>query len=97
MGITLDQLKAGQFYEHNATITEEMIKRFAKATGEPIHLPNIKADRFSVIRILRNLFDNALKYGGEVLSEIEIGYNDTGDHNFCSCMEMALSTFEKKF
>jgi len=33
----------------------------------------IKADRQSLIRVLRNLIDNALKYGGEGLSQIEVG------------------------
>jgi len=37
--------------------------------------PEIKADRLSFIRLFRNLLDNALKYGGESLSEIRIGYS----------------------
>jgi len=45
---------------------------------EPKKLPDIIADRLSLLRILRNLVDNALKYGGDNLSEIEIGYKDSG-------------------
>jgi PAS domain S-box-containing protein len=45
---------------------------------EPENLPDITADRLSLLRILRNLVDNALKYGGGNLSEIEIGYKDSG-------------------
>jgi len=45
---------------------------------EPRNLPDITADRLSLLRILRNLVDNALKYGGDDLSEIEIGYKDSG-------------------
>jgi PAS domain S-box-containing protein len=37
---------------------------------EPDNIPDIRADRLSIIRALRNLVDNALKYGGEALSEI---------------------------
>jgi 3-hydroxybutyryl-CoA dehydratase len=39
-GLTLDQLSVGQTYESKVTITEDMIKRFADATGDynPIHL-----------------------------------------------------------
>lgn len=33
----------------------------------------IKADKESLLRVLRNLVDNALKYGGEGLSRIEVG------------------------
>jgi PAS domain S-box-containing protein len=40
----------------------------------PDFLPVIRADRISIIRALRNLVDNALKYGGENLSKIEFGY-----------------------
>ncbi len=40
----------------------------------------IKADRLSITRVLRNLVDNALKYGGDNLSEITVGYKE--DENF---------------
>jgi light-regulated signal transduction histidine kinase (bacteriophytochrome) len=37
----------------------------------------IEADRLSILRIFRNLIDNALKYGGESLTRISIGYEDS--------------------
>ena len=37
----------------------------------------IEADRLSILRIFRNLIDNALKYGGETLTRISIGYEDS--------------------
>jgi PAS domain S-box-containing protein len=46
---------------------------------EPDDIPEIKADRLCITRALRNLVDNALKYGGEALSEIEIGYKESGE------------------
>lgn len=39
-------------------------------------MPEIRADRLSMTRIFRNLVDNALKYGGEQLSEIRIGHEE---------------------
>jgi signal transduction histidine kinase len=39
---------------------------------QPEKLPAIRADRLSLIRAIRNLVDNALKYGGDRLSEIKI-------------------------
>jgi PAS domain S-box-containing protein len=36
-----------------------------------------RADRLGVIRILRNLVDNALKYGGDNLGEIRIGWESS--------------------
>ena len=46
--------------------------------AEPQELPVVRADKLSLIRIFRNLVDNALKYGGEELHEIRIGYRDEG-------------------
>lgn len=47
----------------------------------PQRLPVIRADRIAMLRVLRNLVDNALKYGGEGLSEITIGHReDEGYH-----------------
>ncbi len=45
----------------------------------PDDIPVIKADRTALVRAMRNLIDNALKYGGRDLSAIEIGYADDGD------------------
>jgi signal transduction histidine kinase len=37
-------------------------------------VPEIRADRLSITRALTNLVDNALKHGGQELSEIRVGY-----------------------
>ncbi|MEN8142337.1 MAG: ATP-binding protein [Thermodesulfobacteriota bacterium] len=51
------------------------------AWEEPENLPKkIAADRISIIRVMRNLIDNSLKYGGENLTRIEIGFKETYDH-----------------
>lgn len=39
----------------------------------------VTADRLSLLRVFRNLVDNALKYGGEHLSRIRIGYEEGKD------------------
>ena len=44
----------------------------------------ILADRISILRVFRNLVDNAMKYAGNSLSRIEIGYKDTGDFHVIS-------------
>jgi PAS domain S-box-containing protein len=43
------------------------------------NMPDIRGDRLSVLRVLRNLVDNALKYGGDDLSEITIGYEGSDE------------------
>lgn len=45
--------------------------------SEPTSIPEIRADRLGLLRVFRNLVDNALKYGGEELSKIEVGYRET--------------------
>jgi PAS domain S-box-containing protein len=50
---------------------------------EPESIVEVKADRLSILRVFRNLVDNALKYGGEDLSEIRIAYEESEDfHTF---------------
>lgn len=46
--------------------------------------PFIRADRMSLLRVLRNFVDNALKYGGPTLSEIRLGYEDSQDYHIFS-------------
>ena len=50
----------------------------------PQDLPEINADRLSITRTLKNLVDNALKYGGEDLSEIRLSYEETEEYHTLS-------------
>ncbi len=43
---------------------------------EPEIFPSIRGDRLSVHRILRNLIDNAVKYGGDDLNRIIVQYQE---------------------
>ncbi len=51
---------------------------------QPEYIVAIRADRLSMLRLFRNLVDNALKYGGDELSEIRIGYEETEDSHILS-------------
>ena len=53
---------------------------------QPESVPDMKVDRLSILRALRNLVDNALKYGGDELSEIRIGYEPSD----CACQPHSL-------
>jgi PAS domain S-box-containing protein len=47
-------------------------------------IPKIKADQNGLLRVYRNLVDNALKYGGSELSEILLSYKASGTHHILS-------------
>jgi PAS domain S-box-containing protein len=51
---------------------------------EPEALVEINADRLSILRAFRNFVDNSLKYGGERLSKIWTGYEDSEDFHIFS-------------
>jgi PAS domain S-box-containing protein len=51
---------------------------------EPESTIEIKADRLSMIRAFRNFVDNSLKYGGERLTKIWTGYEETEDFHILS-------------
>ncbi len=51
---------------------------------EPERIPEVNADRTSMVRVFTNLVDNALKYGGHDLSEIRISYQESEDSHILS-------------
>jgi len=58
--------------------------------SEPDYIPEIEADRLCIIRALRNLVDNALKYGGEALREINIGYKKSRESHILSITDNGI-------
>lgn len=51
---------------------------------EPPVAPEFCADRRAIERVFRNLVENALKYGGEKLTEIDIEYTESEEfHTLC--------------
>jgi PAS domain S-box-containing protein len=68
-------------------VTDEVSPRLAVRQIrwlEPESIVEVKADRLSILRVFRNLVDNALKYGGEDLSEIRIDYEESEDFHTLS-------------
>ena len=66
-------------YEFNDPLLRRKIAFTSSA-----NLPAIKADRLALLRVLRNLVQNALKYGGENLDEIKIGYAESDNFHILS-------------
>jgi len=63
---------------------------------EPEELPIIKADRISIMRVLRNFVDNALKYGGNKLNAIKINCEHSGTSYILSVKDNGLGFDEDK-
>jgi hypothetical protein len=59
------------------TENEQRLKEKNIAWSEPAGVVTINADRMVILRILRNLVDNALKYGGAGLSSISITHGES--------------------
>jgi signal transduction histidine kinase len=62
----------------------DVLARRGVAWREAEALPSLVGDRLSLLRLLRNLVDNALKYGGSDLHEILISYREEPDHHVIS-------------
>ena len=64
---------------NNPGRTLSIIRQIELSESRP--LPEIRADRIALLRVLRNLVDNALKYGGDSLTRIVVGYRETEEHH----------------
>jgi signal transduction histidine kinase len=64
---------------------------------EPAYIPEINADRLSILRVLRNLVDNAFKYSGDDLSEISIGYKESDAFHILSVRNNGIGIIKKDF
>jgi len=62
---------------------------------EPELQCRITADRIAVVRILRNLVDNALKYGGPPLTKLIIGYAQSDASQILSVSDNGVGLREK--
>lgn len=81
--LTFEYVRAKEVIE---TVRNEFITFFGPRGiewSEPEDIPKVKADRMSLLRVFRNLVDNAIKYGGKELSRISIGYEESEEfHTF---------------
>ena len=57
---------------------------------EPDSIPHFKGDKISFLRVFRNFVDNALKYGGDNLSEIRVGYQESDDLHIFSVSDNGI-------
>ena len=62
--------------------------------SEPESMPEINVERLSILRVLRNFVDNALKYGGDELSEINMGYEESDKFHIFSVKDDGVGIAE---
>jgi signal transduction histidine kinase len=65
------------------------------ALREPAFFPEIMGDELRLTRAFRNLLDNALKYGGERLSEIRFAYEESEYHHIFSVTDDGMGIKEE--
>jgi signal transduction histidine kinase len=65
------------------------------ALWEPSFFPDIMGDELRLTRAFRNLLDNALKYGGEGLSEIRFACEESEDHYIFSITDNGVGIREE--
>jgi PAS domain S-box-containing protein len=63
--------------------------------SEPESIPDMKADRISLLRVMRNFIDNALKHGGDALSEIKVGYSASDQFHILSVADDGIGLKEQ--
>ena len=63
--------------------------------SQPENQLEINVDRISILRVIRNFVDNALKYGGNKLSEINIGYEESDGFHILSVKDDGIGIAEK--
>ena len=82
--LTIEEIKVKEILQ---IIRDEFSTRFTIQQiewVEPKKIPQIKADRLSILRVFRNFVDNSLKHGGEDLSEISVGYEESEEFHILS-------------
>ena len=82
--LSIERIKIADILEVvREEVTDRLIARKI-AWSQPEDMPEIKADKLSIIRVVRNLVDNAIKYGGDDLREIKIGYRESDETHIIS-------------
>ena len=64
---------------------------------EPDSIPHFKGDKISFLRVFRNFVDNALKYGGDNLSQIRVGYQESDDFHILSVSDNGIGLRGRDF
>ena len=82
--LNIERVEVKEIFETiRAEFSAQLKMRNIRLTG-PDAPAEVNADRLSLLRVITNLVDNALKYGGERLSEVRLGYEESEDFHVFS-------------
>ncbi len=79
--VTFDKIDPKEVFQTIRCEFDPLLKARNIKWSEPGSCPEIRADKLSLLRVFRNLVDNALKYGGPELSEIALGYEESEEYH----------------
>lgn len=82
--LTFEEVPIKELTEAIRSEFADVLVRRGVTWREDETFPTLVGDRLSLLRILRNLVDNALKYGGNDLHEVRISCHEEPDHHVIS-------------
>jgi K+-sensing histidine kinase KdpD len=85
--LTIERIKVKEITEAIRTEFSERLKEKNIKWTEADTLPEISADRGSLLRVFRNFADNSVKYGGPDMTKISIGYKSADNHHIFSFID----------
>lgn len=77
--LTLEEIPVKELFQINRNEFADRLKERRIDLLEESTEATIRGDRLALIRVMRNFVENAIKYGGDSLSTIQLGYHPTDD------------------
>ncbi len=93
--LSLEKINVKEIIELTRNEFSSRLKQRHIKWSEPETLPEITADKMSLLRVFRNFTDNALKYGGEELLEINVGHEEDESFHVFSFSDDGVGIKEK--
>ncbi|MFC1821889.1 ATP-binding protein [Thermodesulfobacteriota bacterium] len=93
--LIIENLKISEILASLQNKNAEMLKKRSIKWAAPEILPEIYADKLSLMRVFQNLMENSTKYGGESLGNIRIEYDADDTHHIFSFSDDGIGIKEK--
>lgn len=94
--LNLEKVRVKEITERIRCEFSDIMRRRHIRWSEPERLPEIIVDRLALSRVFRNFTDNALKYGGDKLLQIDVGYKEDEAFHIFSFSDNGVGINEKE-